>query len=79
MPVAKTKARVRSRPVTTAEAARIAAGLTLVQAASRARVCTEYLRQIERRGGASYVLALRLSRMYDCPMTAFLYPRFGGR
>jgi transcriptional regulator with XRE-family HTH domain len=51
--------------------ARERAGLTIQTAARRARVCTAYLRQVER-GGAPYNLARRLSAIYDCPIDIFL-------
>src|SRR5579863_1246636 len=53
--------------------AREKAGLSVEEAAKRARVCVPYLRAVERRGGASYVLAMRLARLYRCSATIFLY------
>ncbi|MEN6415837.1 MAG: helix-turn-helix transcriptional regulator [Armatimonadota bacterium] len=57
--------------VSKATKARLAAGLTLEEAAKRARVCVAYLRSVEREG-ASFVLATRLSRIYNCGMDEFL-------
>jgi len=59
--------------MTPARLAREAAGLSLEEAAKRARVCVAYLRAIERHGGASYGLAVRLSRLYGCSANVFLY------
>lgn len=56
--------------------ARITAGLTLGEAARRARICVTYLRRVENHG-APYCLALRLSHIYECPIDAFL--NFGGQ
>lgn len=53
-------------------AAREAIGLTPEEAARRARVTSAYLHRIERNGGASYVLACRLSRLYNAPIDIFL-------
>lgn len=53
--------------------ARERVGLSIQEAARRARVCVPYLRAVERRGGASYVLAMRLARLYRCSATMFLY------
>ncbi len=53
--------------------ARERAGLSLEDAAKKARVCARYLRDIERRGGAGYGLAMRLSRLYGCSANLFLY------
>ena len=58
--------------MTLATEAREAAGLTLAQAARRARVGTAYLRRIERHGAAPYVLAVRLAGLYGCRMDVFL-------
>jgi hypothetical protein len=58
--------------MTPATRAREAVGLTLDQAAKQARICSSYLRSVERRGGASYPLALRLSRLYQCSANVFL-------
>jgi transcriptional regulator with XRE-family HTH domain len=55
-----------------AVSARAAAGLTIEAAARRARVTPAYLRQIERRGGAPYALACRLSRLDGAPLDTFL-------
>lgn len=52
--------------------ARQKAGLTLQQAATRARICPAYLLKIEKSGRAPYVLAMRLSRLYRCPCQLFL-------
>lgn len=58
-------------------------GLTIEQAARRARVGSAYLRGIERQGGAGYYLAQRLSAIYQCRIEIFLYgstpARLGGR
>jgi len=69
----------RTRSITTAFVARESAGYTIDEAANRARVGTAYLRQIERQGWAPYGLACRLSRIYGCSLSAFLYSRFEGR
>lgn len=57
-----------------AERARQASNLTLEEAATRARIGTAYLRRIENHGDAPYALARRLSALYGCPITFFLYP-----
>lgn len=57
---------------TAAQYARESAGLTLDQAAKRARVGRSYLRAIELHGGASYVLAMRLSHLYHCSIHVFI-------
>jgi len=55
------------------EQARESAGLSVEQAAARARIAFSYLRRIERQGGgAPFVLAQRLSRLYGCPLDTFL-------
>lgn len=51
--------------------AREAAGLSVAEAARRARVCPAYVRRAERHG-ACYTLAIRLSRIYGCPVDHFL-------
>lgn len=58
--------------MTSAAQARLAAGLTLAQAAKRARVGERYLRRIELHGRAPYALALRLARLYRCSIHVFL-------
>jgi transcriptional regulator with XRE-family HTH domain len=58
---------------TNASRAREAAGLSLEQAARKARIGPRYLRGIELHGGAPYVSALRLARIYKCPITYFLF------
>ena len=63
--------------MTEAERARTENGLTLEQAAKRARICTTYLRRVERHGGAPYSLAQRLAGIYGCRIDAFLWA--GGR
>jgi hypothetical protein len=63
--------------MTEATRAREVAGLTLMEAARRARVSVGYLRRVERHG-ASYCLAQRLSRLYECPIDCFLYGMKGG-
>jgi hypothetical protein len=60
------------KPKSMAEYAREAADLTVERAAKLARICPAYLRQVERQGGAPYVLAVRLSHIYGCPLSAFL-------
>jgi transcriptional regulator with XRE-family HTH domain len=55
-----------------AQRAREAAGFSLGDAARRARVSPNYLRRIELHGGASYVLAKRLCRIYRCSIHLFL-------
>jgi transcriptional regulator with XRE-family HTH domain len=59
--------------MTAAAIARMKAGLSLEEAAKRARVCSAYLRRIERSGGCSYPLAVRLARLYRCSANVFLY------
>jgi len=54
-----------------AKLARETVGLTLEQAAKRARITPQYLMQVERKG-ASFSLAQRLSRLYDCRIDFFL-------
>ena len=53
--------------------AREAAGLTLEQAAQRARISAKYLGRIEKHGGASYALAQRLCVIYGCSLNLFLF------
>jgi hypothetical protein len=48
-------------------------GFSLRRAAKLVRVEPEYLRRVEIHGGAPYVLAVRLSRLYQCSMQIFLY------
>lgn len=55
-----------------AECARNMAGLTLKQAAHRARISEPYLRRIERHGNAPYALATRLADLYCCSIHLFL-------
>lgn len=52
--------------------ARQKAGLTLQEAADRARVCVDYLRRLEKLGGFSWPLAQRLARVYGCGPEIFL-------
>lgn len=59
---------------TEASRVRVEAGYSLQRAAKLARVEPEYLRRVEKRGGSSYVLAVRLSRLYRCSIQIFLYP-----
>ena len=54
-----------------ARCARERAGLSLVEAAQRARIGTSYLRQVERTE-VPYVLARRLSVLYSCPIDVFI-------
>jgi len=51
---------------------REALGLTVEGAAKRARICTTYLKRIEKRGGGSFALIERLSVIYEAPMDAFI-------
>ncbi len=51
--------------------AREAAGLTLADAARSVGIQPDYLRRIERRGQAPYVLAQKLSRSYRCSAMVF--------
>jgi hypothetical protein len=60
-----------------ATTAREKVGLTLEQAAKKARVGVAYLRYVERHG-CSFVLAERLSRIYACNIDVFLPTRSGG-
>lgn len=53
--------------------ARIAAGLSVREAARRARISMAYLRRVERYG-APYALARRLAALYCCSITVFLPP-----
>jgi len=62
------------RTLTDASRVRAEAGYSLQRAAKLARIEPEYLRRVENHGGASYVLAVRLSRLYQCSMQIFLYP-----
>ena len=54
-----------------AREARLDAGLSLAEAARRARVSPAYLRRVEREG-APYVLARRLASLYTCRIDLFL-------
>ena len=58
--------------------AREMAGLTVEEAAKKARVGVQYLRQVERNGRASFALAQRLCALYRCRLDIFLYSG-GGR
>ena len=60
-----------------ARSAREGAGLSLEAAARKARIGTSYLRRIERQGGASYALAVRLAAIYTCDLKSFLYANSG--
>lgn len=60
-----------------AQRARVNAALTIEEAARRARVCVSYLRRVERSGDCSYVLAMRLARLYRCSANVFLYTMKG--
>lgn len=62
-----------------AASARQRAGLSLEDAAKQARVCVQYLRRVERSGDCSYVLAMRLARLYRCSANVFLYTTKKGR
>jgi hypothetical protein len=55
-----------------ARQAREKAGLGLEETARSARICVAYLRRVERSGGCSYPLALRLARLYRCSASVFL-------
>lgn len=63
-----------TRVKTAAQLAREDAGLTIEEAAKKARISVGYLRQVERTS-ACYTLACRLSRLYDCDMKVFLPQR----
>lgn len=52
--------------------AREKAGLSIIEAASRVRVCVDYLRRIERTGLCSYPLSQRLSGLYGCSANLFI-------
>lgn len=54
-------------------AARVAAGLTVAQAARAVGVSDGYLRAIEGHGGASYGLAVALARLYRVNATSFIF------
>ncbi len=58
--------------MTNAARAREAAGFTLDRAAKRARVAKEFLARLEKHGGFSYPLAVRLASLYHCPLDCFL-------
>ena len=60
-----------NKPLLPARQARLSAGLSLSEAARRARIGIAYLRRVERHG-ASYALALRLAALYQCPIDVFL-------
>jgi transcriptional regulator with XRE-family HTH domain len=47
-------------------------GWSLQEAARRARVSPRLLREVERHGGASYALACRLGRLYQCRIDLWL-------
>lgn len=65
--------------MTPAKRAREQAGLTIEEAARKARVCPAYIRRAESgRGAVSYSLAMRLSRLYGCSANAFLLKLEGG-
>lgn len=64
---------IASRGSIRAQSARESAGFGLEEAARRARVSPDYLRRIERNGGAPFALACRLSNLYDgAPTDIFL-------
>jgi transcriptional regulator with XRE-family HTH domain len=65
-----------TRSNTAAQAARVKTGLTIEEAARRARVSPRYLAVVERHG-APFSLAERLAAIYRCPISTFL-PRKGG-
>lgn len=58
--------------VLVARNARIAAGLTIQAAAKRARITPAYLGGCERKRDFPYILAERLSRIYQCRLDVFL-------
>ena len=62
----------KTEKATQAAGARLAAGLSLEEAAARARVGPRYLRRVETHGGAGYALAQRLSALYGCRIDVFL-------
>lgn len=59
--------------MTPATRVRIAAGVSLEQAARRAGVSPPYLRRLESSGGFPYPLACRLSAVLSCGIDTFLY------
>ena len=64
-------------PPSPAQAARIAANLTVGQAAVRARVSESYLRDCERAGRFTFCLAQRLAGVYSCRIDDFLPKTMG--
>ena len=60
-----------SRRTSSARAARLQAGLSLHDAARKARIGMDYLRQVERRGAPLH-LARRLAAIYQCNLNVFL-------
>ena len=67
----------RRKPVTAVDA-RESLGLTLEEAANRLRICSPYLRRVERSGGASWILCRRLSQLYQVPIDIFIFSKGGG-
>lgn len=62
-------------PALPAHAARLAAGLSLADAARRARVTEAHLRACERANSFSFMLARRLAATYACRVDVFLPQR----
>lgn len=52
--------------------ARLEADLTIKEASRKANICEDYLKRVERNGGASWVLAIRLAHIYGCSANIFL-------
>jgi hypothetical protein len=65
----------RGRPSRKSRAciAREQAGISVVEAASRAEISVAYLRRKEIHGSWPYALAVRLSKMYGVSCQIFLY------
>lgn len=69
-----TAATMNPTPCTSpATEARKRLGLTPEAAARQLRISPRYLRAVERGGGASYALAERAARLYQCDIAVFLY------
>ena len=63
----------RNHPMSNLRKARLTAGFTLEEAAKRSRYSAAYIRSAETGGCLiSWVMAERLSRLYNCNMTLFL-------
>lgn len=52
--------------------AREQAGLSVAVAAKRARVKPQFLARLEKHGGFSYALSVRLAALYGCSLDVFL-------